>query len=158
MNDRADAKMIVDPEGRPRPQSSRLTATGTCRRRRIATQRILADATIGQMQVDMRARRRRRQVLPPGVTKPIGGYRVRHRTRFEHRHLHDNTCGQGELLPRPGGAFALEGRRSMVEWLDGIAAADRAAFFDSAIEPGTVVERQIDRQAQQFFEIFAGKI
>src|SRR5262249_61852226 len=34
----------------------------------------------------------------------------------------------------------------------------RAAVLDAAFEPGAVVDRQIDRSLQQFFEIFAGKV
>src|SRR5262245_45116344 len=53
---------------------------------------------------------------------------------------------------------AVAARRSIVEWFDDVAAVDRAALLDPAIEPGAVVDRQIDRPLQQLFKIFTGKV
>jgi hypothetical protein len=41
---------------------------------------------------------------------------------------------------------------------DRIAAADDAAFLDPAIEARSIIQRQLDRQAEKFLEILAGKI
>src|SRR5262245_43584921 len=53
---------------------------------------------------------------------------------------------------------AVASRCSIVERLDDVAAVDRAALLDPAIEPGAIVDRQIDRSFQQLFKIFAGKV
>src|SRR5499426_1454766 len=62
------------------------------------------------------------------------------------------------LLPPDATIEAVASRCSIVERLDDVAAVDRAALLDPAIEPGAVVDRQIDRTLQQLFEIFAGKV
>src|SRR5215470_4813773 len=49
-------------------------------------------------------------------------------------------------------------RPSVVERRDRVAFADGPAELDSAIEPGAVEQRGIDRPCQQLFEIFAGKV
>jgi hypothetical protein len=63
--------------------------------------------------------------------------------------------GFGELtsiLPAmPDGLAILKG-------FDRIAAADDAAFLDPAIEARSIIQGQIDRQAEKFLEILAGKI
>ena len=47
---------------------------------------------------------------------------------------------------------------AIVKRFDRIAAADDAAFLDPALEARSIIQRQIDRQAEKFLEILAGKI
>jgi hypothetical protein len=44
------------------------------------------------------------------------------------------------------------------QWFNRIATADYATFFDPAIETRSVVQRQINRQAEKLFEILAWEI
>jgi hypothetical protein len=46
----------------------------------------------------------------------------------------------------------------IVKRFDRIAAADDVAFLDPAIEARSIIQRQIDRLAEKFLEILAGKI
>jgi hypothetical protein len=47
---------------------------------------------------------------------------------------------------------------AIVKRFDRIAAADDAAFLDPAIEAWSVIQRQIDRQAEKLLEVLAGEI